>query len=309
MVGAVYNPSFHCICSCNVSKQSAVFNWSMEGALTHRFTKAHGSSAITCLQFDKQGRRLFTGCHRGDVVRCWNFSNGCLIKELVKVPNDEIKSGKEPATPVGQSTFGIEDDFLTDQDIDKLLDEPSQVNYKSSVFSSALDAVDSLVLREKESLIITEKSTFRLSPSSRKRSKKKKEKESRTEEAELQRHSKLVRVPYRSRIRKQRYALTVTLIAEQTCTYYAWPLLLFPFLYPSSPLLIISLFTTEFKPLLKSHIKTTKRKKLEMKPVAFYTLKGRPKVRKYSVLSQLQGGIVGFMFTVTMTKRASWKED
>lgn len=46
-----------------------------------RFTKAHGSNAITCIAFDAAHRRLITGSEAGE-LRVWNFSSGACLMDL-----------------------------------------------------------------------------------------------------------------------------------------------------------------------------------------------------------------------------------
>ena len=45
---------------------------------------------VTAICFDDGGRRLITGCHDGGELSVWNFSNGCLLRTLVKRPDTEV---------------------------------------------------------------------------------------------------------------------------------------------------------------------------------------------------------------------------
>jgi len=55
------------------------------GKLISQFHKAHGSAPITSICLDRENRRLFTGSHKGDMIKTWNFNNGSLLKVFTKV--------------------------------------------------------------------------------------------------------------------------------------------------------------------------------------------------------------------------------
>ncbi|GBG32362.1 WD repeat-containing protein 64 [Hondaea fermentalgiana] len=59
-----------------------------EGDDANLLLQAGGGSddGVTALCFDDGGRRVITGSHDGQNLRIWNFSNGCLLKTLLKVP-------------------------------------------------------------------------------------------------------------------------------------------------------------------------------------------------------------------------------
>lgn len=94
---ALYNPAFHQVVTAQVSASSAVWNWGVQsGDLLSRFTGAHGTSAITAMAFDGQGRRLITGSHDGTSLNMWNFSSGSLLKQFrtdIRASEQEIDGG------------------------------------------------------------------------------------------------------------------------------------------------------------------------------------------------------------------------
>ncbi len=64
--------------------------WDVEtGQANFEFSNAHGDQAITCMTFDKTGRRLITGARDG-TCKIWNFNNGHCLKTLDKENNLEI---------------------------------------------------------------------------------------------------------------------------------------------------------------------------------------------------------------------------
>lgn len=84
--GAVFNVAFRYVISHEASTRSTVYLWNVDnGRLISQFHKAHGSNPITAICLDRENRRLFTGCHKGDVVKTWNFNNGSLLKVFSKV--------------------------------------------------------------------------------------------------------------------------------------------------------------------------------------------------------------------------------
>ncbi|KAL4229841.1 hypothetical protein ACF0H5_010233 [Mactra antiquata] len=106
VTSCMYNPSFKQVITC--SESSVIKIWDFEtGTPIFEYGEAHGDSAITCMTFDKCGRRLITGGRDG-LIRIWNYNNGhCLkvlqkdktveeIRELRKKRNKErIKSANE----------------------------------------------------------------------------------------------------------------------------------------------------------------------------------------------------------------------
>ena len=50
-----------------------------------------GAGAITAMCFDDGGRRLITGSHDGGCIQVWNFSNGCLLRTLVKIEDSKLQ--------------------------------------------------------------------------------------------------------------------------------------------------------------------------------------------------------------------------
>ncbi|TRY54106.1 hypothetical protein DNTS_031156, partial [Danionella cerebrum] len=77
-----YTEDFQQVVSC--SEGSVIKVWDLQtGALLFEFGCAHGDSAITCMAFDKKGRRLMTGGRDG-LVKIWNFNNGQCVKILCK---------------------------------------------------------------------------------------------------------------------------------------------------------------------------------------------------------------------------------
>ena len=64
--------------------------WSLEtGEKIVQFSNAHGNSEITAMRFDPSKRRLITGARDG-TVRIWNFNNGCCLRELQAVDDQEV---------------------------------------------------------------------------------------------------------------------------------------------------------------------------------------------------------------------------
>ena len=64
--------------------------WDIESGRTQfEFSNAHGDQAITCMCFDKTGRRLITGSRDGE-CKIWNFNNGHCLKTLKKEENYEL---------------------------------------------------------------------------------------------------------------------------------------------------------------------------------------------------------------------------
>lgn len=57
-----------------------------EGDDASPFAMDTGNDGVTALCFDDGGRRVITGSHDGKNLKIWNFSNGCLLKTLLKVP-------------------------------------------------------------------------------------------------------------------------------------------------------------------------------------------------------------------------------
>ena len=84
--GAVYNVAFRYLISHEASTRSTVYLWNVDtGKLISQFHKAHGSAPISAICLDRENRRLFTGCHKGDAIKTWNFNNGSLLKVFSKV--------------------------------------------------------------------------------------------------------------------------------------------------------------------------------------------------------------------------------
>ena len=77
-----------------------------------------GQGAITAMCFDDGGRRLITGSHDGSDVKIWNFSNGCLLRTLVKKSNAELTRGsrrpgkKSLSRPLSDRAFQKKHDKL-----------------------------------------------------------------------------------------------------------------------------------------------------------------------------------------------------
>lgn len=64
--------------------------WSIEdGEKIIQFSNAHGDSEITAMTFDQSKRRLITGARDG-TVKIWNFNNGCCLRELEKIDDEEV---------------------------------------------------------------------------------------------------------------------------------------------------------------------------------------------------------------------------
>ncbi|XP_036392841.1 WD repeat-containing protein on Y chromosome [Megalops cyprinoides] len=73
-----YSGAFRQVVSC--TEGSVVKVWDFDtGSQVFEFGSAHGVSAITCLTFDPQGRRLVTGGRDGS-LKVWNFNNGQCLK-------------------------------------------------------------------------------------------------------------------------------------------------------------------------------------------------------------------------------------
>ena len=105
---AVYNLAFRYVISHDASTRSTIYLWNVDtGRLLSQFHKAHGSSPITAICLDREGRRLFTGCHKGDVVKTWNFNNGSLLKIFTKVcaGSSGLSSAGRRATLASLSTL------------------------------------------------------------------------------------------------------------------------------------------------------------------------------------------------------------
>jgi WD40 repeat protein len=81
---ALYNTGFHQVVSCDSA--SNVHVWSCEtGKRISTFNVGVADEGdITAACFDEGGRRLITGCHDGHGLLVWNFSNGCMLRKLVK---------------------------------------------------------------------------------------------------------------------------------------------------------------------------------------------------------------------------------
>ncbi|KAH3841539.1 hypothetical protein DPMN_115005 [Dreissena polymorpha] len=91
-----YNPSFKQVITC--SESSVIKIWDFEsGTPIFEYGDAHGDAAITCMTFDKCGRRLITGGRDG-LIRIWNYNNGHCLKILQRAPKiteDQEKSDEE----------------------------------------------------------------------------------------------------------------------------------------------------------------------------------------------------------------------
>ncbi|CAK9112051.1 WD repeat-containing protein 64, partial [Durusdinium trenchii] len=57
-----------------------------EGSLS----SALAEESVTAICFDDGARRVVTGSHDGDHLKIWNFSNGCLLKKLIKEPDPNV---------------------------------------------------------------------------------------------------------------------------------------------------------------------------------------------------------------------------
>ncbi|KAF7700317.1 hypothetical protein HF521_003275 [Silurus meridionalis] len=75
-----YSQEFRQVVSC--TDASIVKVWDMDtGSQLFEYGDAHGVSAITCMAFDPEGRRLVTGGRDG-CLKIWNFHNGHCLKTL-----------------------------------------------------------------------------------------------------------------------------------------------------------------------------------------------------------------------------------
>ena len=74
---------------------SVVCVWSIEhGEKIIQFSNAHGDSEITAMTFDQSKRRLITGARDG-TVKIWNFNNGCCLRELEPIDDEEVNKAPE----------------------------------------------------------------------------------------------------------------------------------------------------------------------------------------------------------------------
>ncbi|XP_048120316.1 WD repeat-containing protein on Y chromosome isoform X3 [Alosa alosa] len=75
-----YSEEFRQVVSC--TEGSVVKVWNLDtGSQVFEFGGAHGLSAITCMTFDPEGRRLVTGGRDG-CLKIWNFNNGHCLQIL-----------------------------------------------------------------------------------------------------------------------------------------------------------------------------------------------------------------------------------
>ncbi|XP_028518792.1 WD repeat-containing protein 49 [Exaiptasia diaphana] len=88
LCAALYNDLFDQVVS--ACHDSVVCVWNIEnGEKIIQFSNAHGDSEITAMTFDQSKRRLITGARDG-TVKIWNFNNGCCLRELEPVDDEEI---------------------------------------------------------------------------------------------------------------------------------------------------------------------------------------------------------------------------
>ncbi|CAH1777712.1 unnamed protein product [Owenia fusiformis] len=77
-----YNVQFKQVITC--SDGSTIKLWDFEsGRPVFDFGEAHGTEAITCMDFDGTGRRLITGGRDG-CLKVWNYNNGQCLRTLTK---------------------------------------------------------------------------------------------------------------------------------------------------------------------------------------------------------------------------------
>jgi WD40 repeat protein len=82
-------------------KAAAEISLSMENDEGSTLTKDCEDQSITAICFDEGGRRLVTGSHGGADLKVWNFSNGCLLKTLVKDEDSSSAAGGGPGMGAG----------------------------------------------------------------------------------------------------------------------------------------------------------------------------------------------------------------
>lgn len=73
---------------------SVVKLWDLAtGSFIFEFTDLHPNGGVTCMTFDKSGRRLITGSDNGE-VKIWNYNNGQFLRYLDKGNEQEVTKYK-----------------------------------------------------------------------------------------------------------------------------------------------------------------------------------------------------------------------
>ena len=88
VVGALYNPLFQQVVSCDESGMVRVFDVHT-GESILRFGPAHGKDKTTCLAFDASQRRLITGSSCG-AIKIWNFNIGLALFKMTGSARSEV---------------------------------------------------------------------------------------------------------------------------------------------------------------------------------------------------------------------------